>query len=76
ERLPQAMQRSLTYVAPAVLAALVLPELVLTSGDFHLSAFNSRLVAGALAAVVGWRSRNTWLTIASGMIALWLLSAL
>jgi branched-subunit amino acid transport protein len=37
---------------------------------------NGRLVAGAIAALVAWRTRNVFLTIAVGMAALWSAQAL
>jgi branched-subunit amino acid transport protein len=36
---------------------------------------NTRLVAGALAALVAWRTKNVLLTIGVGMAALWILQA-
>ncbi|HEY48389.1 MAG: hypothetical protein AMJ88_16965 [Anaerolineae bacterium SM23_ 63] len=74
ERMPDLFRRSLRYVPPAVLAALITPELFRPEGPFDISLGNHRLLAGAVAAIVAWRSRNTWLTIATGMAVLWLLS--
>ncbi len=76
EKLPSALRRGLSFVPPAVLAAIILPELIRPGGTLNLSLDNTRLVAGAVAAVVAWRSRNTWLTIAAGMAGLWILSRL
>ena len=76
DRLSPAFSRGLIYIPPAVLAAIVLPELLLTDGVIAISLTNHRLVAGSLAALIAWRLKNTWVTIASGMLALWLLSTL
>ncbi len=76
ERLPLAARRALRFVPPAVLAAIILPELTRPGGTLDLSVGNVRLLAGALAALVAWRFKNTWLTIGAGMIALWALSAI
>jgi len=73
ERLPSLLLRSLRFVPPAILAALIAPELLRPFGDMDLSLQNHRLLAGGIAALVAWRFRNTWLTIATGMLALWLL---
>ena len=73
ERLPSLLLRSLRFVPPAILAALITPDLLSPLGDLDLSLQNHRLLAGVLAALVAWRFRNTWLTIAAGMLALWLL---
>ena len=74
ERLPSLFRRSLTYVPPAVLAAIMLPEMTRPTGALDLSLGNYRLIAGLLAALVAWRSKNTWLTILVGMAALWALT--
>lgn len=73
DRLPDFFRRGLNYIAPAVLAAILLPELVLSGGALDLTLSNHRLLAGIVAALVAWRLRNTWLTIASGMVMLWIL---
>lgn len=68
--LPPLLRRSLTYVPPAVLAAIVAPALAQPSGA-ALGPVDLRLVAGALAAVVAWRTRSILATFAVGMAALW-----
>ncbi len=74
ERMPGWFRRGLRYVPPAVLAALIIPELLMPAGSFDLSLGNERLLAGALAWLVAWRTHSTWLTIAVGMLSLWFLS--
>jgi branched-subunit amino acid transport protein len=74
--LPPFIRRALRYVPPAVLTAIIFPELLLPGGRFDLSLANARLLAGVLAALVAWRSRNVVLTVAAGMLVLWLLRAL
>ena len=68
--------RALKYVPPAVLSAIVFPELLLHSGRLDFSFGNFRLLAGVLAALVAWRTRSVLLPIAAGMAALLLLQAL
>ena len=75
DRLPRVLHRGLKYIPPAVLSAILLPELVIRDGSLDLTLSNQRLLAGIIAALVAWRLKNTWLTIASGMLALWLLMA-
>jgi branched-subunit amino acid transport protein len=72
---PPLVRRALRFVPPAVLSALILPELLLPGGVLDLSLGNARLLAGALAALIAWRSRNALLAIAVGMVALWILQA-
>jgi branched-subunit amino acid transport protein len=74
--IPPLVQRALRYVPPAVLSAIIFPELLRPAGLLDISPGNPRLVAGLLAIVVAWRTRNVLLTIAVGMAALWLLQAL
>jgi branched-subunit amino acid transport protein len=76
ERFPKSFRRGLRYVPPAVLAALITPELFRPGGAWDLSLGNERMLAGIIAAVIAWRTKNNWLTIAVGMISLWLLSCL
>jgi len=72
---PHLMQRALRFVPPAVLSAIIFPELLRPGGTLDLSPGNPRLLAGALAALVAWRSKNVLLAIALGMLALWILLA-
>ena len=71
--LPETLRRSLRFVPPAVLSAIVLPELVIRSGQFDIALTNFRLLAGVVAILVAWKTRNTLLTILAGMVALLLL---
>ena len=70
---PETMRKALHYVPPAVLSAIILPELVLHDGAPHVSLANTRLLAGLFAILVAWLSRNTLITIIAGMIALFVL---
>jgi branched-subunit amino acid transport protein len=74
--LPPLIRRALRFVPPAVLTAIVFPELFLPAGTLDVSFTNDRLLAGLLAALVALRTRNVVLTVAVGMLALWLLQAL
>ena len=69
------MRRALRFVPPAVLSALIFPELLLPGGTPALSPENPRLLAGALAALIAWRTKNALLAIAAGMMTLWVLQA-
>jgi branched-subunit amino acid transport protein len=59
-----------------VLSAIVFPELLLREGALAISPGNPRLLAGILAGLVAWRTRNMLLTIVVGMAALWGATAL
>lgn len=62
----------LAYVPPAVLAALIAPEIFVQEGSLQLGADNARLWAALLAAGVAWKTRSVLATIAVGLAALWL----
>jgi branched-subunit amino acid transport protein len=68
--IPETMRRALHYVPPAVLSAIIFPELFFHANHFDISLSNSRLLAGVVAALVAWISKNTLLTILAGMVAL------
>ncbi len=72
-QMPGFMVRILRLVPPAVFSAIVLPELLVRDGGIQISFMNLRLVAGLLAAVIALKTRNILITIASGMVILWLL---
>jgi branched-subunit amino acid transport protein len=74
--LPLVVIRALRFVPPAVLSAIILPEMLVRDGAIDLRPGNVRLIAGVLAAVVAWRTKSVVLTIAVGMAALWTAQAL
>ena len=74
--IPETLRKALHYVPPAVLSAIIFPELFLHNGAFYVSLENTRLLAGVIAIVVAWFSRNTLITIIVGMAALFLLQFL
>ena len=67
---PALLRRALRYVPPAVLTAIWAPELVFHGNDLQFSLENERLLAGAVAIAVAWRTRLTFATIISGLAAL------
>ena len=73
---PETMRRALHYVPPAVLSAIIFPELFYDSGTLDLSLGNTRLLAGIIAILVAWYTKNILLTILAGMIALLILQLL
>jgi branched-subunit amino acid transport protein len=73
---PQWFQRALRFVPAAVLSAIILPAVATRSGALDVSLRNPQLLSGAVAVWVAWRTKNIFLTIISGMIALIVLQAL
>lgn len=74
--MPRNVSRVLRFVPAAVLSAIIFTELLVRDGDLLLTPANPRLLAGLVAFLVAWRTRNTLLTILLGMAALVLLQAL
>lgn len=84
-RLPALAERGLSFVPVAVLSAIIVPELMIKDGEFRMPWFmlvdgelqfvlgNVRFAAGVVAIIVAWRTRNAILTIAAGMLTLWVL---
>lgn len=72
----ETIRRALHYVPPAVLSAIIFPELFLHEGSFSLSLENTRLLAGLIAVAVAWITKNTLITIITGILVLFLLQIL
>ena len=70
---PDWLARSLRFVPPAVLTAIIIPELLVHDGGLDFSFGNFRLLAGTIAALVAWRTKNVMLTVLVGMAVLWAL---
>lgn len=68
---PESVHRVLRQIPPAALAAIVVPALLRPEGDLDL--WQPELAAGAVAALVGWRTKNIAATLAVGMGLLFLL---
>jgi branched-subunit amino acid transport protein len=66
-------QQALRFVPVAVLSALIAPALFFSSGSLNVSFSNIRLIAGILAILVAWRTKNVLLTIFIGMACLLIL---
>ena len=71
--IPETMRKALHYVPPAVLSAIIFPELLIRDGVLSLSLDNYRMLAGLVAIFVAWFSRNILITILAGMVTLFLL---
>ena len=74
-RIVPMVQQALRFVPVAVLSALIAPALFLPGGVLNLSLGNIRLIAGIVAILVAWRTKNVLLTILIGMACLLILQA-
>ena len=71
---PQVVRSALRYVPVAALTAIIVPELLVVNESLDFSLGNARLIAGVIAALVAWRSKNALWTIAAGMAAFLILN--
>lgn len=71
---PEWGDRVLRYVAPAVLAALVFPQIMYIDGSVSL--LNPRLIAGTVAGVVAWKTENLAVIVTVGMVVFWIVSGM
>ena len=71
--IPETMRKALHYVPPAVLSAIIFPELFLQNQHLDISLGNHRLLAGLVAIITAYLTKNTLVTILVGMLALALL---
>lgn len=69
--LPAPVFRTLRYVPPAVLAAIIVPSVLLPGGELALTPANPALIGFVVAALVSWRTKNLMLTVVLGMLAFW-----
>jgi branched-subunit amino acid transport protein len=76
DRMPAIFRRGLRFVPPAVLSAILATMVSDPIARDGLAAAWPQLAAVGLAAVVGWRTRNTWITIGLGIAALWAFQSL
>jgi branched-subunit amino acid transport protein len=66
--LPDSIARALKYVPVAVLTAITIPYMLYRDTGFTASYTNSYLVAGIIAVLVSWRTKNLLLTIGIGLV--------
>ena len=74
--MPALLLKALRFVPITVLPAIIMPQLFLRNNTLVVSVQNPRWIAGILAGIVAWRTRNVLLTILVGMVALWVLQFL
>lgn len=73
--LPDRLFRALRYVPPAILAAIIVPSVIMPKGEIAITPQNPFLVAGIVSALIAWRTKSLLLTILIGMITLFVYRA-
>jgi branched-subunit amino acid transport protein len=69
---PELVTRALRFVPVAVLTAIFIPEILLRDNNFALMPLNPRLLAGAAAILIAWKTKSALWTISAGMAIFWL----
>jgi branched-subunit amino acid transport protein len=72
-KLPVTFQRALRFVPIAVLSAIIAPELGYYNNVLTLSPTNPRLVAGIVATLVAFWTKNVVWTLLAGMVVFWVM---
>ncbi len=75
-KMSDVLSRLLRFVPPAALSALIVPAVVSQQGVVNLSLSNGRITGALVAVIVALATKNTLLTICSGMAALWIFQAM
>jgi branched-subunit amino acid transport protein len=70
QEIPAWLQKALKYVPPSVLSVIACQSILFQGNQLDISLNNTRLIAGILAALVAWWTRNILITIIAGMAAL------
>ena len=73
KKMPPGLERWLRHIPTGILAALIVPTLLLPKGYIDISFDNHYLVAGLVAAAAAWKSRNMVATLILGMGTMFLL---
>lgn len=69
--LPPLILRALRYVPAAVLTAIIVPAVLMSSeGKLNIALNNAFLPAAVISVLVSWRTKNLLLTIVVGMLAM------
>ena len=69
-KMPKILTRWLALIAPAILSALLLPELLLDRGDVSpsLSLYNLYLFAAFPTFIVGWKTKSLFGAVVTGIV--------
>lgn len=68
--MPSWLEPWLRHIPTSVLTALIVPALLLPKGQLDISLNNHYLLAGLVAAIVAYKSRNIVATLILGMAAM------
>lgn len=69
--IPPWVQRAFRLVLPAVMMAIVLPQVIVRNGALNFDPLNPRLWGTIVAGVVAWKTKSLVLTLVIGMAVVW-----
>jgi branched-subunit amino acid transport protein len=72
KQLPEKFRLALEFVPPAVLTAIIVPEVLAPQGILLLSLSNNAFFASLAAVLISWRSKNLLAAIVGGMAIYWI----
>ena len=76
KEIPNNVRMGLQFVPPAVLTAIIVPEVLISDHVIQLNLGNYKLIAAVLAIIVAWKTKSAILTVVIGMLALWIMQLL
>ncbi|MGE5380782.1 MAG: AzlD domain-containing protein [Methylocystaceae bacterium] len=68
--IPPWLERWLEYVPTGILTALIVPALLIRQGRLELNFNNYYLLAGIIAGLIAYKSRNALFTMGGGMLTI------
>ncbi|MBO8129133.1 MAG: AzlD domain-containing protein [Peptococcaceae bacterium] len=68
-KIPEGFIRWLRFIPVAVLAALLSPQLLLQNSTLSVSVHNSYLLAAVPCFLVAWWTKNLFITVTAGLVA-------
>lgn len=72
-KLPQWMENAMKYIPTAILSALIFPAILIKEDVIWISIQNPRLIAGAIAMFIAWKTKDLLLTTIVGLGIFWLI---
>ena len=76
KEIPTNVKNTLQFVPPAVLTAIIIPDVLFSDNVLNISMSNYRIFATILACFVAWKTKNAILTVVIGMLVIWSLQYL
>lgn len=71
--LPKSIENAMKYIPTAILSALIFPALIIKDNRIWLSIENPKLIAGTIAILIAWKTKNLLLTTGLGLALFWFL---